>query len=72
MPSPGARLPAWAEQPIMIPGAFNALTAGWPCGSASPRSSWLAARDDAADEQGVSLVRTGDHRSLSRMAHVFF
>ena len=28
MPSPGARLrAAWAERPIMIPGAFNALTA---------------------------------------------
>ena len=28
MPSPGARLrAAWADQPIMIPGAFNALTA---------------------------------------------
>src|SRR3954470_19465599 len=28
MPSPGARLrEAWAERPIMIPGAFNALTA---------------------------------------------
>src|SRR5258708_36428832 len=28
MPSPGARLRAeWVTQPIMIPGAFNALTA---------------------------------------------
>src|SRR4051794_8520711 len=28
MPSPGARLrAAWADRPIMIPGAFNALTA---------------------------------------------
>src|SRR6478609_7040785 len=28
MPTPGARLRAvWAEGPIMIPGAFNALTA---------------------------------------------